>query len=95
MSVLEAFCQHWKVEELAVFGSILRNDFGPESDVDMLVRFRTKCTPSLFGIVGMEQELAELLGRRGDLVSRAAVEASRNYIRRTTILESAHVVYAS
>ncbi len=94
MNVIKAFCDRWQVEELALFGSVLRNDFGPESDIDVLVRFRTERTPGLFGIAGMERELAELLARRVDLVNRAGIEESRNYIRRRAILASARVVYA-
>lgn len=95
MPAIEAFCNRWQVQELALFGSVLRDDFGPDSDIDMLVRFRTQRTPGLFGIFDMEQELAELLGRRIDLVHRPAIEGSRNYIRRKAILESARVVYAA
>ena len=95
MGTIEAFCDRWEVEEIALFGSILRDDFGPGSDIDMLVRFKTERTPGLIGIAGMERELAELLARRVDLVNRRAIEESRNYIRRKAILESAQVVYAA
>ena len=94
MNAIKTFCDRWQVEELALFGSVLRNDFGPDSDIDVLVRFRTERTPGLFGIAGMERELAELLARRVDLVNRAVIDGSRNYIRRKAILESARVVYA-
>ena len=90
-----AFCQRWRVVELALFGSVLRDDFGPDSDVDVLVRFESEQTPGLFGIVRMEQELSELLGRQVDVVTRGAVENSRNYIRRKAILNSAQVIYAA
>lgn len=95
MNAIKAFCDHWQVEELALFGSVLRDDFGPDSDIDVLIRFKTKRTPGLLGIAGMERELAELLDRRVDLVTRGAIEKSRNYIRRKAILESAQVVYAA
>ena len=95
MSAIEAFCDQWQVRELALFGSVLRDDFGPDSDIDVLIRFRTERTPGLFGIAGMERELGDLFGRRVDLVTRAAVETSRNYIRRKAILESARVVYVA
>ncbi len=94
MDALDAFCERWRVEELALFGSVLRDDFGPDSDVDVLVRFRRERTAGLFGIAGMERELAQLFARRVDLVTRTAIEESRNYIRRKAILESARVVYA-
>ena len=94
LNAIKAFCDRWQVAELALFGSVLRDDFGPDSDIDVLIRFRTARTPGLFGFAGMERELAELLARRVDLVNRAAIEASRNYIRRKAILDSARVVYA-
>ena len=95
MNAIKAFCDRWQVEELALFGSVLRDDFGPHSDIDILIRFRTERTPGLFGIAEMERELGDLFGRRVDLVTRAAIEESRNYIRRKAILESAQVVYAA
>ena len=95
MNAIEAFCDRWQVKELALFGSVLRDDFGPDSDIDVLIRFKSERTPGLLRIFGMERELAELLDHRVDLVNRAAIEKSRNYIRREAILESAQVVYAA
>ena len=92
---IATFCERWQVRELALFGSVLRDDFGPDSDVDVLVRFESEHTPGLFGIVRMERELSELFGRQVYLVTRGAVENSRNYIRRKAILDSARVVYAA
>ena len=90
-----AFCKRWRVLEMALFGSVLRDDFGPQSDIDVLVRFAPGPTPGLFGVVRMERELSELFGRRVDLVTCGAVESSRNPIRRQAILDSARVVYAA
>ncbi|MDE2796860.1 MAG: nucleotidyltransferase family protein [Gemmatimonadota bacterium] len=95
MSAIKAFCDRWEVGELALFGSVLRDDFRANSDVDVLVRFKSKRTPGLFGIARMERELADLMARRVDLVNRAAIEGSRNYIRRKAILDSARVLYAA
>ena len=95
IKAIKAFCDRWQVDEFALFGSVLRDDFGPESDIDILIRFKTERTPGLFGIVEMERELGDMSGRRVDLVTRAAIEGSRNYIRRKAILESAQVVYAA
>ena len=92
---IKAFCDRWQVGELALFGSVLRDDFGPDSDIDVLIRFRSERTPGLFGMAEMQRELAGLLARRVDLVHRAAIEGSRNHIRRRAILESARVVYAA
>lgn len=94
-NAIEALCGRWQVQELALFGSVLRDDFGPESDIDILIRFKTERTPGLFGIAAMERELADLIGRRVDLVTRGAIETSRNYLRRKAILESAQVVCAA
>ena len=92
---LAAFCKRWQISELALFGSVLRDDFGPDSDVDVLVRFLPEAEHGLFEMVAMEEELSQLLGRKADLVSRRAVEQSRNYIRRRAILGSAEVIYAA
>lgn len=92
---IAAFCERWSVDELALFGSVLRDDFGPHSDIDALIKFASLPTPGLFGIVRMERELAELFGRRVDLLTRPAVENSRNRIRRQAILKDARVIYAA
>jgi len=92
---LAAFCERWQISELALFGSVLRDDFGPESDVDVLVSFLLAAEHGLFELVDMEEELGQLLGRKVDLVDRRAVERSRNYIRRRAILDSAEVIYAA
>lgn len=92
---LTAFCERWQISELALFGSVLRDDFGPESDVDVLVRFLPEAQHGLFEMVTMEEELSRVLGRKVDLVSRRAVEQSRNYIKRRAVLESAEVIYAA
>ena len=89
------FCKRWNITELAFFGSVLRDDFGPESDVDVLVRFHPEARHGLLSVARMEQELSEILERRIDLLSRPAVEKSRNYIRREAILKSAEVFYAA
>ena len=89
------FCRRWQVAELALFGSVVRDDFGPDSDVDVLVSFAPEARRTLFDIVRMQDELSGVLGRDVDLVTRAAVEGSRNYIRRKAILESSQVVYAA
>lgn len=91
---LAAFCQRWKIREFAVFGSALRDDFGPESDLDVLVSYAPDAKWSLLDHVAMEEELRGLTGRPVDLLTRRAVERSDNWIRRKAILESAQVLYA-
>lgn len=92
---IEAFCRKWKIQELALFGSALRDDFRPESDLDFLVTFSPSVAWGLLDHVAMERELAEIVGRPADLVSRKAVERSHNWIRREAILHSAKVLYAA
>ena len=92
---LADFCQRWKITELSLFGSALRDDFGPDSDVDLLVRYGPAPNRSLVDHVAMERELTELIGRKVDLVSKRGVENSRNWIIRRNILNSAELVYES
>jgi hypothetical protein len=87
------FCGKWKVAELALFGSVLREDFRPDSDVDVLVTFAEDAHWGLFDLVHMEEELGGILGRKADLVERRAVEQSENYIRRQHILANLEPVY--
>jgi len=91
---LQAFCRKWKIREFALFGSVLRDDFGPDSDVDCLVDFAPDADWTLLDMIRAEQELGELLGRPVDLVERPVVEESENWIRRRRILESARTIYA-
>ena len=90
-----AFCHRWKVRELAVFGSALRGDCRPDSDIDLLVTFEPDAKWGLFDQSTMESELTALLGRKVDLVSRRAIERSANWIRRQAILESAETVHVA
>lgn len=92
---LAAFCERWQVTELALFGSVLRDDFGPESDIDVLVEFGESARHSLFDLVRMEHELKSILGRDVDLVERPGVEQSPNYLRRKAILGAAETIYAA
>ena len=89
------FCRRWRIAELELFGSVLRDDFSPNSDVDVLVRFDSEARPSLLDMARMQDELSRIFGRQADLVERATVEASRNYIRRAAILQSAEAIYAA
>ena len=91
---LASFCRSQGIKRLDVFGSALHADFGPESDIDLLVEFEPDRTPGLFDFARIEQEFADLFGRKVDLVSRIGIERSRNYIRRTEILGSAETIYA-
>ncbi len=89
---LAEFCRKWKVTELALFGSILREDFGPGSDIDVLVTFQPEAVWSLWDLFDMRDELRDLFGREIDLIEK---EALRNPFRRHEILKSYKVVYAA
>lgn len=88
------FCRRWGIVEFAIFGSALRDDFRPDSDVDVLVSFAPGMQPSFQQWLTMIEELENMFGRKVDLVERRTVEASKNYIRRKHILnhlEQVHV----
>ena len=92
---IAVFCRRWGIVELSLFGSVLRDDFRDESDVDVLVSFAPSAERSLLDHVAMQDELSELLGRKVDLVSRRAIEASSNRIRREAILASLEPIYGT
>lgn len=87
-----AFCRKWRIREFSIFGSALRDDFGPESDLDFLVSFSQDSAWDLFDIVTMREELEAWLGRKVDLVEK---EALRNPWRRHEILRTREVLYAA
>ncbi len=86
---LRDFCRRWKITEFSLFGSVVRNDFGPESDVDVMVTFEKGAPWTLFSMVHMEDELVEIFGRPVDLLTRRSIERSLNPIRRDSILGNA------
>jgi len=92
---LAEYCRRWMIDELAFFGSVLRDDFDSTSDLDILVKFKLTANWSLLDHTRMEQELSQVLGRQIDLFSKRAVEQSHNWIRRQEILNTAKVVYAA
>jgi predicted nucleotidyltransferase len=89
---IEAFCRRWKIRELALFGSVLRDDFRPDSDVDVLVEFEPDAGHSLFEFFDMQVELEEMIGRPVDLVEKGAV---RNPYVRQHIRKNHRTVYAA
>ena len=86
------FCRRWKITEMSVFGSVVREDFRPDSDIDVLVSFEAGAGWSLLDVVTIQEALAALLGRPVDLIEEAAL---RNPYRRAAILESKQIVYAA
>jgi uncharacterized protein len=91
---IQAFCQRWHITEFALFGSVLRDDFRPDSDIDVLVTFDPSFQRGLTETLQMRDELQALFGRQVDLIIKAAIERSENWLRRKNILESAQVIYA-
>jgi len=89
---IAAFCRRWKIAEFSLFGSVLREDFGPESDVDVLISFEPEIPWSLFDWMDMMEELQEILGREVDVVEKSGL---RNPFRRHAILTTRQVIYAA
>jgi uncharacterized protein len=89
---IEAFCRRWRIRELALFGSVLREDFRPDSDVDVLVSFEPEGGITFNNRVQMLDELAEIFGREVDLVEKDAI---RNPFRRQSTLSTRQVIYAA
>lgn len=89
---IESFCRRWGVAELALFGSVLREDFRPDSDVDVLVTFQPGRGIGFENRVAIQDELEALFGRRVDVVVK---EALKNPFRRSAILSSLEVLYAA
>ena len=95
LSQIRQFCQKWQIVEFGLFGSVLRDDFRPDSDIDCLVKFSEMADWSLFDRVKMKQELAIILNRKVDLVNRKSIENSQNWLRKKEILSTTKVIYAT
>ena len=91
---ITAFCQKWHIVQFELFGSVLREDFRPDSDVDVLVTFAPGMGGTLYNLVDMEDELKTVFGREVDLIQRKTVEQNPNFITRNNILRSVERVYA-
>jgi uncharacterized protein len=88
---LAEFCRKWKIQELSLFGSALRDDFGPESDLDFLVSFEPGTRLDIMDLLDMKEELETRFGRPVDLIEK---EALRNPWRKYEIMKTREVVYA-
>ena len=95
MDRIAEICKRYYVKELELFGSILRDDFQPDSDVDFLVTFQEDAPIGLFEFADFQAELSALLGRDVDVVSRRGLERSANWLRRREILKSVRPIYAA
>lgn len=95
MDAIRTFCQRWNVVEFALFGSVLRDDFDDNSDIDVLVTYGPGTRLTLNALLTMGDELEALFGRPVDLLDRQTVADSRNYLRRQIIFDTAQVIYAA
>ena len=91
---IDRFCERWNVVDFSLFGSVLTNDYGGDSDIDVLLTFGEEEGWTLWDLVEMKSELELLFGRKVDLVTRRSVEQSHNWFRREGILSSAQSIYA-
>lgn len=92
---IKAFCEKWKIVEFSLFGSVLTDEFRPDSDVDVMVTFAKNAPWTIFDMVDLEAELQHIVGRRVDVVTRSSVEHSKNYILRKNILNSTRMYYGA
>ncbi|REJ43064.1 MAG: DNA polymerase subunit beta [Microcystis flos-aquae TF09] len=95
MEQIKAFCQKWQVTELALFGSVLREDFRSDSDIDILITFSPTAKRGLTETLQMRDELQAIFNRKVDLIVKASLKRSDNWLRCNNILESAQIIYAS
>jgi predicted nucleotidyltransferase len=95
MEKIAEFCHKWQVTEFALFGSVLRQDFRPDSDIDVMVTFHPDAHPTFSSLEQMEAELKTIFHRDIDLITREGVETSLNYLRRQEIMSSTQVIYAT
>lgn len=89
---VDAFCRKWKIRELSLFGSALREDFRPDSDIDLLVVFEPPNPWTLWDFIDMREELEQMFGRPVDLLSKKGL---KNPFRRAEILRTQQVIYAA
>jgi uncharacterized protein len=94
INAIQSFCQRWQIAELSVFGSILRDDFNPDSDVDFLYVLKPNTRWRLLDLIDAEEELEKMLGRKVDLVGKASIEQSHNWLRKQNILASFQIIYS-
>lgn len=90
---IESFCRRWGILRLEVFGSILRDDFGPDSDIDLLVDLDPSRKHTLRDYLNMKEEMETMFGRKVDFVTRLAIEKCNNHLRRKLIFSTAETIY--
>jgi uncharacterized protein len=89
------FCEKWQIAEFALFGSVLRDDFSQNSDIDVLITYLPAAKRGLLEKITMKEELEKLFNRSVDILSKTAIEKSYNWLRKKHIIDSAQVIYAS
>jgi len=94
-SKIVSFCKKWGIKEFSIFGSVLRDDFNSESDIDVIIDFDESRAYTLSECVRMEVELEDIFNRKVDLIWKRSIEKSENYIRRKHILDSVEVLYVA
>ena len=95
LAKIESFCGKWQIIEFALFGSVLRDDFNSESDIDALVSFHPSAIRGLTETLQMQDELEAIFERKVDLIVQTAIKRSKNWLRKNNILDSAQVIYAA
>jgi uncharacterized protein len=95
ITAVAAFCDRWQIVEFALFGSVLRDDFRPDSDIDVLTTLSDDAPTTLFDLVNMREELEIMFQRPVDIVLRDGIESSQNYLRKQAILSSAIKIYSN
>lgn len=89
---IQAFCKKWKIQELAIFGSFLRDDFNTNSDVDILITFNPGVSWG-FEIAELKEELSQIFNRPVDILNKRILERSKNIFKKNEILGSSKVIY--
>lgn len=92
---ITAFCRKWMIKEFSLFGSVLQDDFRPDSDIDVIVDFEPGTVHTLLDLATMNEELESIFGRHVDLMTLPSIEQSRNYLRRKEILSTREPVYVT
>jgi predicted nucleotidyltransferase len=86
-------CQQWQITKMSLFGSILRDDFNSNSDIDILIQFSPDARQGLFTLAKLKHKLEDITGRSIDIVVQESVENSNNWIRKNEILTTAQIIY--
>lgn len=95
ISQIKEICDRWQITEFALFGSVLRDDFNPTSDIDVLITFAPNARKGLLTLARIKHELEELFGREVDIATKKSIEQSQNTSRSHEILRSAQVIYVA